>query len=268
LRRDRPRRGSDGNQSYVELPKNAFTNLTSAMIEGWVKWGTLKLGSTVFGFATGSRSVVVRSSGAEPDLLLLEVLEPDLVSRDVRLPGAISTNQWLHVAAVVLADAALLCISGVHVEGERRNGAAVSVERVTRNMLGRKDVQLHGTRSNFAGQMNEIRVWTVARTEEQIRESLSKPLAGTEPGLFGLWDFENGTARDRAGNHHGTLVGNAKVVSSDRVGGSAVHEPSVVTGSVRNEAGLPQARRASPFTPAGSGSGRRARVRMGCSRSC
>jgi hypothetical protein len=55
--------------------------------------------------------------------------------------------------------------------------------------------------------MDEIRVWSTARTAEEIRAHLFQRLTGSEPGLAGLWNFDDGTARDRsASQHHGTLA--------------------------------------------------------------
>jgi hypothetical protein len=45
--------------------------------------------------------------------------------------------------------------------------------------------------SGWIGLIDEVRVWNVARTEEQIREALCS-LDGSEAGLAGGWDFEEG----------------------------------------------------------------------------
>src|SRR6266436_3239224 len=70
----------------------------------------------------------------------------------------------------------------------------------------------------FQGQLDEVRVWSVARTEEQIRETMSRKMTGTEPGLVGLWNFDDpaNPGRDSSpGGHRGTFMGNARVVPSD-----------------------------------------------------
>jgi len=61
----------------------------------------------------------------------------------------------------------------------------------------------------FKGQMDEVRIWNVARTGTQIQTDMYTPLQGTEPGLVTLYDFEEGagtTATDLTGTHHGTLT--------------------------------------------------------------
>src|SRR5262249_49917870 len=67
----------------------------------------------------------------------------------------------------------------------------------------------------FQGEMDEVRVWSVARTEEQIREAMSRKLSGQEPGLVGLWNFDDpaNPGHDASpGGHHGKLMGNARTV--------------------------------------------------------
>jgi len=67
---------------------------------------------------------------------------------------------------------------------------------------------------DFHGQMDEVRVWKVALTEAQIRETMFQRLAGTESDLAALWNFDNleNGADSGPGAYHGKLVGNAKTV--------------------------------------------------------
>jgi hypothetical protein len=44
---------------------------------------------------------------------------------------------------------------------------------------------------------------------------MRKRLTGKEPGLAGLWSFEDGTARDAVHGYRGKFVGNARVVTAD-----------------------------------------------------
>jgi hypothetical protein len=41
----------------------------------------------------------------------------------------------------------------------------------------------------FAGQMDEARVWNVARSEAEIRDAMHKQLTGSEPGLVACYNF-------------------------------------------------------------------------------
>lgn len=63
--------------------------------------------------------------------------------------------------------------------------------------------------SNFKGQLDEIRIWNVARTQTEIQANMYRDLSGTLPGLLGYWKFnENSgnTAYDSSPNNNdGTL---------------------------------------------------------------
>ena len=48
----------------------------------------------------------------------------------------------------------------------------------------------------WKGALDEIRIWSVARTEDEIRVSMNSPLTGQEDGLVGYWNFDDGTTKD------------------------------------------------------------------------
>ncbi|NEQ76762.1 MAG: hypothetical protein F6K23_29315 [Okeania sp. SIO2C9] len=61
----------------------------------------------------------------------------------------------------------------------------------------------------FNGQIDELRIWNYARSEEQIYADKNRRLTGNEPGLVGYWNFEGGLAKDYSGNgNDGTIHGN------------------------------------------------------------
>jgi hypothetical protein len=79
----------------------------------------------------------------------------------------------------------------------------------------------------FIGYMDEVRLWSVARSEEEIRENMNSLLAGDEAGLVGYWRFD-GDANDLSPlANHGTLNGGATFEVSDApIGGSILYKPS------------------------------------------
>jgi len=44
----------------------------------------------------------------------------------------------------------------------------------------------------FEGAIDEVRIWNVARTREEIQVSMHQRLEGNEPGLVGYWNFDEG----------------------------------------------------------------------------
>lgn len=69
------------------------------------------------------------------------------------------------------------------------------------NMIGAVD---RGEWQHFRGSIDEVRVWNVARSAEEIRRDMNRTLAGDEPGLVACWSFDEGTGRiAHDGSRHG-----------------------------------------------------------------
>jgi hypothetical protein len=56
------------------------------------------------------------------------------------------------------------------------------------------------------GAINEVRLWSVARTQAQLRSTINVPLTAPQPGLVAVW--ANGGTNDVVGSHDGVIVGN------------------------------------------------------------
>lgn len=72
----------------------------------------------------------------------------------------------------------------------------------------------------FQGDIDEVRVWNVARTAEEIQSSMKTELTGQEPGLVAYWNFnsleESGAVPDESPNGNDALLMNgAHLVPSD-----------------------------------------------------
>lgn len=61
----------------------------------------------------------------------------------------------------------------------------------------------------FDGMLDELRIWSVVRTPQELRSAMNRALTGNEAGLAAYYTFEEGTGDiliDRSGNgHHGRL---------------------------------------------------------------
>ncbi|MBY0424746.1 MAG: LamG domain-containing protein [Cytophagales bacterium] len=102
----------------------------------------------------------------------------------------IPNNTWTHVAVSYSLGSLRFFV----------NGGLVSTQAVTMNLnpglndfyIGR---QGFGCQCNkFYGQIDEVRVWNVSRTNTEIYNSYNKDLAGTESGLVAYYQFNQGSA--------------------------------------------------------------------------
>jgi PAS domain S-box-containing protein len=208
----------DGTNSYVELPPSIFNDLTNATVEGWVKWDGFRHCSRFFDFFLGGHTVNVQNRLDGPDLWLEQDLadHPEFIQRT----GALSTGRWIHLAAVIGPDALKLYLNGVPAPTNLVHGNLTVPGIEHRNYLGRSNWRTLARTvgyedDDFQGQMDEVRVWRGERTAAQIREAMQRHLTGSEPGLVGLWNFDDPSRPGKDSSPNGfdaRLFGQAQTV--------------------------------------------------------
>jgi hypothetical protein len=123
-----------------------------------------------------------------------------------------TTDQWIHFAMVYDQTAVTLYVNGNYMagtQGARKMGTGMLATVFTQLTIGGNPRGAY-----FNGQIDEFRLWNVARTQDQIMATMGHALKGTEDGLVGYWKFDDGdgtTAKDSvtsAGHtaHDGTLM--------------------------------------------------------------
>ena len=136
-------------------------------------------------------------------------------------PGSILLNRWYHIACVIDASRndMKLFING-HEVGNRDLGADSVYQSHLPLRIGwtsEEDVTTHGS---FAGHIDEVRIWNVARTVTNVRSDMNTPLTGNEAGLVAYWKFDEhtqGIVYDASENKNdGRFIGNAKLASYTR----------------------------------------------------
>ena len=229
----------DGTGGYVELPPNIFNDLEETTIEAWVRWDDFKgQFKRVFNYGDEDAHDLGISTMTDSSNLGFVVSEGQLaVGHWVTVPQILRTQQWCHVAAVSGQGGMRLYLDGKLVGTNGYTGSFSKLKSGKRFFLG-QTVDPKDAPSNFKGAIDEVRVWNVVRTEAQIREDLFKNLTGTEPGLVGLWNFDDGTASDSTTNlHHGRFIGKTAVVATQRPKGETDGwvPPVVFFGKLKDE---------------------------------
>ncbi|NBU23818.1 MAG: LamG domain-containing protein, partial [Actinobacteria bacterium] len=133
-------------------------------------------------------------------------------------------NAWTHVAWVKSGTSISLYIDGK---------LAYQANSAPSTLAQNSNPLRVGDRVNtefFQGGIDELRVWDVARSTEQISANVHRRLVGNEAGLRGYWDFNEptgtGSVFDRSGVGQAlTLVGNplrVDVKTLSTVGGETI----------------------------------------------
>jgi signal transduction histidine kinase/ligand-binding sensor domain-containing protein/CheY-like chemotaxis protein/protocatechuate 3,4-dioxygenase beta subunit len=205
-----------GTNSYVELPSGIFTNLTEATVEGWVRWGSFRYMSRFFDLEIGDRVINLRNQATSADLWLESFRGKEREWQT--LPGALTLDEWTHVAILWSSNELTLLVNGRPAGTTRSQDTFDTTLLERRNLLGRSNFRKrYPDDADFDGEMREFRVWRLVRTEDQIRATMSRQLTGQEPGLAGLWRFDDpvNPGRDASpGGHDGRLSGSARLTAA------------------------------------------------------
>jgi hypothetical protein len=129
---------------------------------------------------------------------------------------AVTWAQWHHVAVTYDGATWRLYLDG-QLDAQTDANATPRADSIQHFAIGTAMNSLGESAGHFAGAIDEVRVWNVARTEAEIADAMYTVAAGE--GLVGRWalDSEDGGAPDSIGDADGTITGEATFV-----------EPSVV----------------------------------------
>jgi Leucine-rich repeat (LRR) protein/Ca2+-binding EF-hand superfamily protein len=205
----------NGTNQYVEVPDNNELDLlgNEFTISAWIKVNAYP--------ATASTIVSKRNNAG--DGYALQVLP----SGEIRLTvtGGTTINvstigtpvpigQWAHLHGTFQGggtSTASIEVNGTG-GGAIGGGFPVILPNSTEPLLiGAENVSSNIT-NYFNGEIDEVRIWKVQRTQAQERNNMCQKLFGTNPNLVGYYRFDEGTGsatEDRSTNlNDGTLVNN------------------------------------------------------------
>ena len=203
----------------MRLPSQGFAGFDQATIEAWVKWRSYSGSARVFDFGAPQREMYVGSGISAPNnssAMKFLIADPAGTRHREDVHGGFRLNEWTHVAVVTGPGGVRIYLNGVLVATNEFAGSLSSLGNAN-YYLGRHNFTTDPSTS-LDGQLDEVRVWSVMRTEEEIRANLSRRLTGSEPGLAGLWNFDDPAqpARDASTNgFHGQLFGDARSVLTE-----------------------------------------------------
>ena len=209
----------DGDGDFVQLPPNLFTNEV-VTVEGWMKWRSLQNFSRFFDISDAGALQITLYNTFTSDSLQFERRRPPEFDPDAHAgtPNVIASGEWMHLAIATGTNWSQIIVNGVLLpRGEVPGNWKPETLPSRKNYLGRsvlREVPSSSSDADLDGQMDEVRIWDHARTEEQVRENMLRKLTGSESGLLSLWNFDDpdNPGKDATGRtDDGTLHGNARV---------------------------------------------------------
>jgi len=238
----------NGSGSYITVPDSGWLDLPDTFtLEAWVKvdhynqWcpiiakqGGTSPGNYEFRIDQGTgRLTFGFQSGSFP------TERPFYTSE-----GSVPTGQWTHVAMTFNKGiGVVLYINGRPDSGGDFEGYGLFAAQANANSLligGRDD----GLR--FAGEMDEVRVWSRTLSEAELGSGFRTRLIGDENGLAAYWPMDDGVGTDIADatghGNGGTIMNGAQFVLSgapvDRVHVATTNDVTILLSGYKTNSAL------------------------------
>lgn len=214
----------DGSDDRVDIADSADLDLTggSFTISAYIRptsWGQNLQGRIVDhgGGSSGNTGWVLglenKQSKGSPHSLRLQINNSKSFNT-IASPGAITLNEWQHVAATL--DAGTLTF---YVDGQIVGTSTGVPTPAARNTDVRIGLRSTDTKRAFEGDIDDVQIWDRALSQIEIQQMMGSELLGTEPGLLAYYDMNEGmgqaAADGTANGHNGTLGSTGSADSAD-----------------------------------------------------
>ena len=199
----------DGVNDYVSVTAaNSLNFVNEVTIEAWFKWtgeGNDDWPAIVCkGHADSENyALFINKSGR----LIHFVINTEYGRQYIESPfNIILPNIWHYVAATYDGSIVKINVDGQFVTEQFITGTLITNNESV--MIGCRD----SSECYFDGQIDEVRLWNIARTEQEINKYMFQELSSNEQGFVGYWQFNEGDgdiAYDKTANENN---GSLKVV--------------------------------------------------------
>lgn len=217
---------NNANASYVEIPDNSALRPSNFTLEAWFKIEA----------STGDHQIILSkqygSTSANSYALYCFHNGGNYNLRFYGFGSSVHINSsnfelgvWHHAAVSYDGTTVYLYLNGIEVASAAQ-GSAPDYDNNPVLIGADNDDSNNDYEFLFNGEIDEVRIWSVARSAGEIRDNINKTLSGSESNLAGYWNFDAGsgtTANDQSSNSNDGSLGS-------NTGGS---NPSWVTSTAK-----------------------------------
>ena len=120
-------------------------------------------------------------------------------------------NQWLFLTVTYESGNVLVYFNGIEQLATDSSGIFSDPEITLNTLSNFGYLNWSGSEHFLDGNLDNVSIWNTALSEQEIQNHMNCPPIGSESGLFGYWNFEEGEGNivyDLSGNeNHGTING-------------------------------------------------------------
>ncbi|MCK4696505.1 MAG: hypothetical protein KAT74_12115, partial [Candidatus Cloacimonetes bacterium] len=203
----------DGDDDWIETSMTNLQNCYQITVEAWVK---------VDPNSNGNLSLISKyhhSQGGYLDDSFYLGLEDGIIRWQLNAGDSYSilygntnlaNSNWYHIAAIWDGSNQAIYLNGYEENSTMYPGNGQINNTIDPVIIGRS--YINGYPNWFLnGMIDEIRIWNVERTQQEIQMNMYSPLTGNEDGLVGYWKMDEGVGSliyDCTNNgNNGTIYG-------------------------------------------------------------
>ena len=192
----------DGVDDYVDFGDvSEVEGLNTISVEAWINPFSLN----------NNRSFIV----AKEDVwyfniengLLTFTIHGELTLTEYIIP---QTNNWYYVVGVSDNNSTKLYVNGLLIDSV--SSTAITTSNYPLSVGARYEMPASTWTDNFDGDIDQVRIWDVALSQQEIQQYMNCPPTGDEAELVGYWNFEEGsgtTAFDQTSNGNDGAINGA-----------------------------------------------------------
>jgi subtilase family serine protease len=196
----------DGLNDYITIPHDTSINTNTITVEAWIKATPSSSWSKIIG--KGPDDSEVFGLYLEPNVGTFVVESQINGSQHGIGGGIVGDNKWHHVAYTYDGTNQILYVDGIQ---QAIASVAGSLTSNTESISIGAEVSSTTNLFHLNGTIDEVRIWNVARTQAEIQANMGIRLTGTESGLIGYWNLNEGSGEViqdlTSNNNDGSLGG-------------------------------------------------------------
>ena len=205
----------DGTNDLATLATSALLDTPIATVEFWVNLETVSGAAvSLWGPGGGPDKYLVQFLGAAAPGVVARIARASVAGQDTA-GTTMTVGSWVHIALVYNGASMIVYRNGVQATILAVPGALAAADGPLR--LGIENIGLTGN-TFMRGQLDEVRIWNVARSAAQLGSTYNRLISTSTAGLVAYYRFDEVTGqpvRDSTTNGLDGVLGAAAAVATD-----------------------------------------------------